>query len=144
MTLDNREWALLFWLALVLLGLLSKRNFRASLGGVLRAALRPVILLPFAAMLAYVALEVWIGSKVALWQADLLKGTIIWVMASGLVMVFNYNKAAEVQFFRNTIRGTVGTTVFVEFFMNVVAFSLLWEIAYATCAGDPHLALPFH
>lgn len=128
MKLNNREWAALFWLAAALLWLISRRDLRLRLGGVLRSALRPFILLPLAAMLAYVGLEVWIGSKLSLWQASLLKGTIVWVIASGLAMFFSFGKASEKHFFRRTIRGTVGATVFVGFFTNLVPFNLFSEL----------------
>ncbi len=127
-TLDNREWAALFWLVVALLWILSRRDLRPSLTGLPHIVLRPLILLPLAGMLAYVALEVWIGAKLALWKTGLLKGTIIWVIASALAMFFGFNKAAEERFFRQGIRRALGATVFAEFFINLVPFSLCWEL----------------
>jgi hypothetical protein len=125
---DNRECAALFWLAVALLWALSRQDFRSGLKDLLSSAFRPVILLPLTAMLAYVALEVWIGYRFSLWETALLKDTIVWVVASGLAMFFDFGKATEEQFFRRAIRRATGAFVFVEFFMNLVVFSLFWEL----------------
>jgi hypothetical protein len=126
--LDNREWAALIWLAAALLLILSRRRFRSGLGNVLRNAF-PLVRLPLAAMLAYVALEVWIGYRLSLWNGHLLKGTIIWVLASGLAMFFNcLEKTSGQRFFRRSIVGAIGATAFVEFFMNLQVFGLPWEL----------------
>ena len=120
MILDNREWAGLFWLTVFLLWALSKRGVRSSLSRFLRSLFNPVILIPLAAMFGYVALEVWVGYKLSVWHTGLMKGTIIWLIASALAMFFSYDKASEGrQFFRRSVVAALGGMVFVEFFMNL-------------------------
>jgi hypothetical protein len=65
---DNREAAALIWLAILFFAIASKKDLRASVGGIFRTAMHPKILLPIIVMCGYVALEVWLASKVSLWR----------------------------------------------------------------------------
>ena len=64
---DNREWALLIWLGVLLLWVLSRKDLRASLGQVFRTAANPKILIPLAGMIGYILLELWIGERLSLY-----------------------------------------------------------------------------
>lgn len=129
MMLDNREIAALIWLGLAAAAALSNRSLRQGLGSVFRSLLRLAILLPLVVMVGYVCLEVWIGASLSVWHNDLMKGTLIWTGGSALVLFFNCTKIAESPgFFRETVAGTIGVLVFVEFFMNLFVMSLWLEL----------------
>ncbi len=126
--LDNREMAALIWLGIALLCALSYKKFRSSLGGVLGAFFNPLLCLPLLFMLAYIGLEVWLGLKLRLWHTGLVKGTVIWAVASAGVLYFNcMSVATDPHFFRRTVAATVGVAVFVEFFMNLFVMNLFAE-----------------
>lgn len=127
--LDNRELAALLWLGAGTLWALSQKKVRESLAGVVNAFVRPQILVPLVAMLAWVGLELWVGARLALWTLELSKGTVLWTLGSAGILLFNCAQIdSNVHFFRRTIGATVGVAVFVEFFVNLYAMSLPVEL----------------
>ena len=132
--LNNREIAALIWIGVAVLWAFSKPSVRASFVGVVRSFLRPQILIPFVAMLAWVSLELLIGARLALWNPALAKGTILWALGSAGVLLFNCTQinsdGDDPHFFRRTLLATVGVAAFVEFFVNLYVMSLLVELLF--------------
>ncbi len=108
---------------------LSQQNLRASIGGVFKAFLQPLIVVPLAAMFAWIGLELWLGARLALWNVTFAKSTLLWTLGSAAVLFFNCTQAAsDPRFFRRTMVATIGVAVFVEFFMNLYVMSLPMEL----------------
>lgn len=126
---DNRELALLIWLLPVLWWILRQQKLRSGLGGIVRSFLQPFIFISFFAMFAYMALEVWAGARLGLWNRELLKPTIVWAVLSGGVAFFESNNAArDPRFFRNAVTETIALAAFADFFMNFFVMNLLAEL----------------
>lgn len=126
---DNREIAALVWLGAAASWVLSQQKLRASIGDVFKAFLQPLIVIPLAAMFAWIGLELWVGARLALWNVTLAKSTLLWTLGSAAVLFFNCAQAAsDPRFFRRTIVATIGVAVFVEFFMNLYVMSLPTEL----------------
>ena len=130
--LNNREIAALIWIGVAVLWAFSKPSARASFVGAIRTILKPQILIPIAAMLAWVGLELSVGVRFALWNPALAKGTILWTLGSAGVLLFNCTQinSDDPHFFRRTILATVGVAAFVEFFVNLYVMSLLVELVF--------------
>ena len=132
--LNNRELAALIWIGVALLWALSKPDVRESFVEVIKAFLKPQILIPIAAMLAWVGLEISVGIRLALWNPALAKSTILWTVGSAGVLLFNCTQidsgGNQQHFFRRMILATVGVTAFVEFFVNLYVMSLLFELVF--------------
>ena len=132
--LNNREIAALIWIGVAVLWAFSKPSARSSFVGVIRAFLKPQILIPLVAMLAWVGLELLIGVRLALWNLALAKATILWTLGSAGVLLFNCaqidSDGDDLRFFRRTILATVGVAAFVEFFVNLYVMSLLAELGF--------------
>ena len=130
--LNNRELAWLIWVSAFVLWALSKKSVRESSVGVVRALLKAQILLPVAAMLVWVGLELWVGVQLALWSPALAKGTILWTLGSAGFLLFNcvqlHSNGTEQHFFRRTILATIHVAAFVEFFVNLYVMSLPGEL----------------
>ena len=108
MLLNNRELASLIWLAVAAAWILSRRNLRSATSDILKHLASPLLLVPLLVMLGWVALEIWVGGKLALWNTGLVSNTIVWTMGTALVLYFNIDKAAEDPlFFRNTSKDTL-------------------------------------
>lgn len=127
--LNSREWATLIWLVALFLFCLSKPALRASLSRVVAAASSPKILGPIVALVAWVALEVELGARAGVWNSDLLKGTVIWILVDGVVLLANFDEATVgPRFFRDRVRGLIRGTVFVELFLNLWTLGFLVEL----------------
>lgn len=134
--LDNRELAALIWLVLGFSWVLTRRGLRSQIRGILRSLLKPVIFVPLLCLSAYIGFEVWTGSQVGLWTSDLTKDTLIWSAGTGAILFFNAATAGgEPDFFRRTLAGAIGVTVFLEFFMNLFVMSLPAELVLQPTAA---------
>ena len=129
MVLNNRELASLIWLAVAAAWVLSRRDLRSGIAGILKSLANPLLLGPLLGLLGWIALEIWAGGKLGLWNTGLVSNTVVWTVGTALVLYFNVNKAAEDPlFFRKTAKSALAASVFVEFFINLFVFGLLAEL----------------
>lgn len=129
MELNNREWAMLSWLAVVFILVMSISRVRSEIPTIARQAAHPKILVPFTVMTVYVAALVLVGWLAAVWNPLMLKGTVVWFVGSGLALFVNLEKVwSEPGFFRRKALSLLAPTVFVEYFINLFVFSLLVEL----------------
>lgn len=127
--INNREWALLIWLGVVLALLLLPRDLRSSLFEVVRAALHPILVIPVLLMAVWVGGLIVIVAGIGWWDAELATDTVVWFVGTALVLMFRVAEAlGEERFFRRTIIGAVRVTVLVEVFVNLYVFSLPVEL----------------
>ena len=143
--LNNRELAGLIWVSAFFLWAFSKKSVREGSVGVVRAFLKPQILLPVAAMLVWVGLELWVGVRLALWSPALAKGTILWTLGSAAVLLFNCARlnsdGDDLHFLRRTILATVCVAAFAEFFVNLYVMSLPGELVFQLVVAVPSLVV---
>ena len=129
MVLNNRELASLIWIAVAAAWVLSRRDLRSGIAGILKSLANPLLLLPLLGLQGWIALEIWAGGKLGLWNTDLVSNTVVWTVGTALVLYFNVNKAAEDPlFFRKTAKSALAASVFVEFFINLFVFGLFAEL----------------
>lgn len=129
MMLDNREIAACIWFSVISLWYGSKPTIRPAIRRLIGSLFQPAILVPLLAMFIWISLEVSIGARLALWNTELAKSTVVWAVGSATVLCFNCVKAAEdPAFFKSIMLGTLAAAVFVEFFLNLYVFSLLVEL----------------
>ena len=129
--LNNRELAALIWIGAAALWVLPKKKVREVLGGLVKAFLKPQILISLVVMLAWVGLELWIGVRFSLWNPVLAQGTILWTLGSAGVLLFNsmqIDSDSDLHFFRRTIVATVSVSVVVEFLVNMYVMSIPEEL----------------
>jgi hypothetical protein len=128
MTLSNRDIASLAWLA-VLAGLvLSRRGGRETIRGILRT-LWPTFIVPIAIYWAYLAAVVVVAWNNGLWNPSLTKDAIVWALLPGLGLFFSFVHASEERgFYFRTLGRVLGLTAIAEFYVNLVAFPLVFEL----------------
>ena len=128
--LSTREQASLILLSIFVMSSLFQSNVRASILQLIRTVLSRAILLTLFALSMFILFEVWIGSQLGWWNTELVKETVIWFVVSGVVLSSKgvLEASKEPQFFRNTAIATITPTVFVTFFLNLTALSLLAEV----------------
>lgn len=144
--MDNREVASAVWIAVAITTCLIGRSTRSALLGVARSALHPRIVLPVLAMFALVILLAWAGASAGLWVGELITPTVIWVAATGLVLLVNFERTWKTsRFLRSTAGSVLGVGVSIGFFTNLFSLSLVGELVpQPTVAFLTLLALVAH
>jgi hypothetical protein len=119
--LNNRELAVLIWLGLAAVGVLWQNECRRAIGALIKHLVTTrVPLFSVIAMPTWMAIELWFGIRVSLWNISLLFDTAAWAIGTAAVLWLNISRAAEdPAFFRKTLKGTIGVAVFLEFFLNI-------------------------
>ena len=137
--LDNREMATLCWLGIAVLWLLKKTKLQRAFSRLIKLFLQPPIIISLLAMFAWIGCELWIGTRLSLWSTALTKGTVLWVVGSAIVLLFNCQQVASdpLNFVKRTMFQVVGVVVFVEYFMNLYVMSLPVELVLQPMDPDP-------
>jgi hypothetical protein len=129
--LNNREWASLFWLA-VLAGFLA---YKRVLGPILRpffhAFVRPPIVGPIIALSCYTVGLVYVGYRSGIWTTDVLKDTVLWFLVAGLPFVFGISGSAKRGYLARAAVGSIQVTALLEFYLNLFVFNIWVEIVLA-------------
>lgn len=127
---NNREIATVFWLLIFLVWALQKANIRKSLFVVLRSCFRPKILILVYLMALYTAAVVIVLAAIDLWNASLLKDTIVWFCFTAMGMMIRSvtsNKTEDI--FRTVLGDSIKIVIVLEFLVNTYTFSLPAELA---------------
>jgi hypothetical protein len=138
---NNRQWAVLFWLAALLGLFLSRPDLRSQLRDIAKLALSPALVVPFAAMAAWVSGLVYLAVGLGLWDRKLAADTAFWFLFAGLVLFGKFDDARkEEHFFRrkalSVLRIGVVVEVYSEFFvLNLIAETLLVQPFFAVVGG---------
>lgn len=128
--ITNREIATAAWLAVLLVLSLMRAEVRTSFRRLGRAFFKSKIILPFLLFIAWFAAWIWCAARMDLWKAYLLKDTAIWFIVSGATLLFGAIRLAEdKQFVGKTIRSTLEAAAILGFFLNIVTFHLIIELA---------------
>lgn len=134
---NNRQWAFMFWLAVLAIWALSRRDVRSSMRLVLRAALSAKILIPLALLAAWVLGLLVIGSQIELWTASRVTDTALWFVTAGLVLFGRFDKVSKDRHFvRRTALATFEISALVQVASELFVLNLAVELVM-----QPFLAL---
>lgn len=129
---DNREWALVIWLTIALIGVLLSANLRRAFWVLLMALGQRSIVSILALLFAYIALIILGLWHLGWWGIANLKTTLIWAFGSACVAVFNVQKVeGDASFFRRAIGEVISVAVIVEFLTAIDTFPLWVEFFIA-------------
>lgn len=126
---NNREWALLFWVLVLIAWAMYRKDMRSSLRQVLQTAATLKILIPLTGLLAWTAGLALAGSRIGLWEPSLTSGTVLWWLTTGVVLLFNLNKVTtEQNYFRRKALATLEFGVLVQAYSELFVLSLAAEV----------------
>jgi hypothetical protein len=132
--LNNRDWATLIWLGVLLVFALWHSGVRSGVWQLLRNLAHPKLLIPILAMLDCVSFLVIAGSRLGLWHRDLLMDTVVWTIVGALGLFFSVTQVATDQhFFRQSALRAIKFSVLLEFYVGLVVFSLPVELVLIPC-----------
>lgn len=126
--LTTREWATVFWVAMILVALLAWPVARTAAAPPMKQLLRFWQL--HLMLLAWAGVVIYLGNRVGAWNRDLLKDTIAWIVVYSFPTVFSALKAPkEDHFFRRAALSTLSVAALMQFLLNLHTFSIWFELA---------------
>lgn len=127
---NTRELASAFWLLIFSAWVLHKPDIRRTICRVGQSFCHLKILVPIFLMSAYVWAIIAGLNAIGIWQADLLKDTIIWFCFGAVAMLMRYVTANRPGIaFRETMIDSLKVVIVVEFLVNTYTFPLAVELA---------------
>ncbi|WP_157068157.1 hypothetical protein [Desulfosarcina cetonica] len=78
-------------------------------------------------MFSYIASLIWLLNTISLWKKDHIPVTLLWCVFSAFVMLFDFQKANDQKFFKNSVKDHIKGLVFIEFFVNLYVFNFWIE-----------------
>lgn len=127
-TLSNREIAWAGWSLALLAFVLSNKPLRKIIWGTLNVLAVPTILIVGLLFLDYVLVIIDILQRIGFWNTSLTKDTLLWLLGSGLVLMFNAPTVRDTGHFKRNVLDMVKMMIVLEFIVNFYTFSLLTEI----------------
>lgn len=126
---SNRELAIGFWLLILLVLVIYKKDTRHSLWDLLKAFFDRKLIGWHISMVLYVSLTVFILFKIGLWEFKLLKDTIIWYIVTAIPSTIkSINEAKDMKYFKEMAKNNLSIGVLVGFIVDSYNFSLICEI----------------
>ncbi len=127
-SISNREMALLIWIVILLLWMLSSNSVRKSLSNVLKVFFVWKIVSLYAIFCLYASSLTWLSYKADFFDLGLLKDTIIWTLGTAVIMVAQSIKVTNWGYFREIVKDTLKWTIVLEFINSFYTFSLPVEL----------------
>lgn len=124
---NNREIALLLWLAIIALAFLLSK-LRKSLVPIIKILTSKIYLIVFSLVGAYLFGIILLLKNLQVWQTSNLKDVLIWLFTVGLILVFKINDAKSNAYFKGIFLSAIKWTIILEFIVNLYSFSLFTEI----------------
>lgn len=126
---NTREIAYLIWGSLLLIVLLFSGKNRSSLFDLVKAFFCKHFLYVYLIALSYVSLCVWMLYKVRIWDASLVKDTIMWFLFVALPLMYNAAKINSFQkFLKQVVRPLIAFSVIFEYIFGLYTFDWWIEI----------------
>lgn len=124
---NNREIALLFWIALIVLAVLLSK-LRKSLVPIFKILTGKMFLIIFSLIGIYLYGIILLLKYLEVWQSSNLKDVLFWFFSVGLILVFKINDAKSNAYFKGIFLSAIKWTIILEFIVNLYSFSLFTEI----------------
>ncbi|MEQ2130145.1 hypothetical protein QTP99_09185 [Caldanaerobacter subterraneus KAk] len=126
---SNRELAIGFWLLILLVLVIYKKDTRHSLWDLLKAFFDRKLIGWHISMVLYVSLTVFILFKIGLWEFKLLKDTIIWYIVTAIPSTIkSINEAKDMKYFKEMAKNNLSIGVLVGFIVD--SYNVCFFISY--------------
>jgi hypothetical protein len=126
--LDNREKALLFWVAVLIavaLRMRAGRDLVRTIAGILRGKFLLILLGYVLYVAGVIVLLAWLG----FWTTAVASATAFWFAGPGMVMFFTSNAAiTDPHYLRSLVQRALWFLLGIEFIVNLYVFPLAVEV----------------
>jgi len=133
--LNNRELAFLIWIVFAIIWCVSYSKIRKPFFQLIKAFFAWKLTLSYLLMFTYIACVIWVLKIIGIWKIDHIPLTVLWSVCVAFVMLFNFQKANDPKFFKNSIKNNVKGLVFLEFFINIYVFNFWIEFIIVPVSG---------
>lgn len=126
---NNRELAIIFWLLIFLIWVLTDKKFRISIYSIFGALFKKKIMVALLIMSIYVCLIILKGYHLQLWDFTMVKDTIYWFFGSALVLFFSADNAKDDEdYFKKILLNNAKFILVLQFIINFYVFTFWAEI----------------
>jgi hypothetical protein len=126
---NTREQAYLFWGIPILIWLLSPRNTRKSVGGIVKALFCRQFVYIYIIALAYISCSIFLLHAVKIWDISLIKDTIMWFLFVALPLMFQAGKIDSFQkFLKEIVTPLIAFSIIFEYIFGLYTFKLWIEV----------------
>jgi len=142
--LNTREWALVSWFALLLIGLFCNTKTRQYLKEFSKVSVPGKVQVLIAVMMCYIVAEVVVLRLLHLWDTSQLKNTIVWVITVAFLSLINIKKARQdKKYYKETIKDLFTFAAIIEFLGGVHTLNYGIELFLAGIGGILPLCIYF-
>lgn len=127
--INNREFATLFWISILLVLLFFVKSFRGFLIQTSKIITSKNILILLILFLTYVCTTILVLNKIGFWEISLIKDTIFWLFGVAFVLLFSSVKANDTRYFKKIAFDCIKWIVIFEFIVNIYVFCLPFELS---------------
>lgn len=132
---SNRELAITIWILIAIIWVLSQPKIRKSLFQVIKAFFAWKLAISYVIMFAYITLVIIPLNAVGIWKLPHLPVTLLWVLCVAFVMLFEFSKANDQNFFKDAIKDNLKGLIVLEFLINLYVFDLWVELILVPVFG---------
>lgn len=148
---NNRELAMGIWLLLVAIVLIFVQPVRRFLREAFDILFTRKFVVFYFIFIFFLLIVIWALKEMGIWNIDLLKDTIFWVIFVEIpIFSKTVQRAKDIQFFKSLLKDNFGFVVVLEFYLNfwtlefwlefcLVPLIVLTSMIYTICQDKPKM-----
>ncbi|WP_430812949.1 MULTISPECIES: hypothetical protein [unclassified Carboxylicivirga] len=125
--LNNRDLAILTWIAFVLIASFSFKFLRKHVLDILKTLFSSTFIILFQILVCCTLLIIWALIEADFWDIKLLKSTLFWFFGVGIFVTFKAI-GKDSLYFKNTIKNSIKLTIVIAFISNLHVFNYWLEL----------------
>ena len=126
--LNNRELSIIIWIMIFSIWVLTQKKVRAASVPLIKAFFAKKLVYGYLLMLLYIAIIIYPFYFIGIWGFFWIKNTILWIICIAFVMLMQFSKATNDNYFKNSVRNNLKILIALEFIINLYIFNLWIEL----------------
>ena len=126
--LNNRELSIIICVVIFSVWTLTQKKVRAASVSLIKAFFAKKLVYGYLLMLLYIAMIIYPFYFFGIWGFHWITNTILWIICVAFVMLMQFSKATDENYFKNSVRDNLKILIVLEFIINLYVFSLWIEL----------------
>ncbi len=126
--LNNREISIIIWIVIFSIWALTQKKVRAASVSVIKAFFAKKFVYGYLLMFFYIVMIIYPFYFLGLWGVFWIKNTILWIICIAFIMLMQFSKATDKNYFINSVKHNSKILIVLEFIINLYVFSLWIEL----------------